>query len=258
MIEKNYEFLTRALAKLGFEDKLNDALRTKMVLGMPAFDLRAGVKHGNNQMVHDLRFARKKEDGFYFLNSQQVTLKKEGQEPVTQNFTFFNQDGFNNKETFNLMEGRSVRNSRTIDGRPTPVWTYIDFKADKNDKGNYVVRNPKEGDLKFDIDAALKALPLQSMSPDDLGKLTKSLEGGNLTPATLKVDGSWSRVYLEATPTRNMVTAYDTNMQKISLSGGKVELLSDDTSLRKVSDTTEKLLKKEDKPAQGLTKKVGS
>src|SRR5262249_33435915 len=97
-----------------------------------------------------------------------------------------------------------------------------------------------------------------NMSPDDLGKLTKSLEGGNLTPATLKVDGNWNRVYLEATPTRNMVTAYDTNMQKISLSGGKVELLTDDNPLRKVPDTTEKLLKKEDKPAQGLTKKVGS
>lgn len=255
MNERNYEFLTRALGKLGFEDKLNAALRTKMELNMKTFDLRAAVTHGKDQMVHELHFDKKKDDGFYFLNSQDVTLTKPGQEPVTQKFTFFNQGGFDNKETYNLMDKRPVRNTKTIDEKPAIVWTYIDFTADKNVNGNYVTRSPKEKDLKFDLNDAIDKLPVQNLSPEEKQKLTQSLADGNLTPATVKVDGRWEKVFLEATPTKGMITAYDATMQKLNLSAGKVELLPDDNT-KKLPPSTTQLLNKEEKKAQGQSQKI--
>src|ERR1700738_2132230 len=110
MHEENYNFLVRALGKLGFEDSLNDALRTKMQLNFPSFELKAKVEHGKDDMIHELKFDKKKETGYYFLNEQNVTLIKENKEEVKQKFPFFNQTGFSNDETYNLMSGRSVRN----------------------------------------------------------------------------------------------------------------------------------------------------
>src|SRR5450756_1319669 len=108
MNEDNYQFLVRALGKLGFEDSLNNALRTKMQLNFPSFELKAKVNHGTEHMIHELKFESKKAGGLYFLNSQNVTLVKENQEELSQKFPFFNQKGFSNDETYNLMNGRAV------------------------------------------------------------------------------------------------------------------------------------------------------
>jgi hypothetical protein len=59
--------------------------------------MKSVLKRGTMKvMIHDLHFERKNEKGFYFLNSETVTLQKENQEAITQKFAFFNQKGFSN------------------------------------------------------------------------------------------------------------------------------------------------------------------
>ena len=257
MNEDNYQFLTRALAKFGFEDSLNDALHTKMKLNFQAFDLKAQVKHGADVMIHDLHFERKNDKGFYFLNSETVTLQKENQEAITQKFAFFNQKGFSNEEAYNLMSGRPVRNTVVINDESVTRWTYIDFNAEKNKNGNYVFRNPKEDDLNFNLVTALSKLPIQNLSPQEKEAMLQGLRSGNLVPASLKVEGVWERTYLEANPLMGKINVYDANLNKIALSNSKIQVLADDTTLKNVPEAVVKLLDKDQSQGQGRGKKIG-
>jgi hypothetical protein len=258
MNEDNYQFLTRALGKLGFEDSLNDALRTKMQLNMSTIDLKAKVTHGQDSMTHELHFERKKENGFYFLNSQQVTLSRPGKEDVTQSFPFYNQKGFSNDEAHNLMSGRSVHNTITVEGQSIPRWTYIDFNSEKNKKGNYVFRNPKDEDLKYDLLAAVSKLPIQNMSPAEKEGLLKSLRNGDLVESTLKVDGRWEKTYLEANPQMRMINVYNSDMQKITLSNNKIQVLAEENNVKPLPDATTRILNKEQSQGQGQSKKISN
>ena len=257
MNEKNYQFLSRALGKLGFEDSLNNALRTKMQLNFDSFDLRAKVTHGSDQMVHELHFDKKKDGEFYFLNNQTVTLTKPNEQPITQRFGFFNQSGFSNEEAYNLMNGRSVRNTRTEDEKTYVVWTYIDFNSEKNKHDNYVMRSPKENDLKFDLKETLDKLPIQSLSPAEREKLEQSLASGNVVSATVKVAGQLEKVNLTANPTMRMINVVDGEGKKVSLSKNKVELLPED-NVKQLPDTTKRLLEKEKTQGQSQGKKIGN
>ncbi len=250
MNEDNYQFLVRALGKLGFEDSLNDALRTKMQLNFPSFDLKAKVNHGNEYVIHELKFEQKKTGGLYFLNSQNVTLVKEDKEEVKQRFPFFNQKGFSNEETYNLMKGRSVRNKVNIEGKEVIRWTRIDFAAEKNKNDNFIFRNAKEEDSNFSLVKELSKLPIQSLSQEDKESLLKSLQMGNRESVFIRREGQRERVYLEASPNTNSINAYNSQNERMSFSNSKIQVMQEEAK-RELPDLTKKIMEKANAPNIG-------
>jgi len=257
MFEENYSFLARAVGKLGFEDTLNGPLRTKMEEGQPSFELKAKVNHGKDNMIHELQFERKKESGYYFLQSQNVTLINENKEELKQRFPFFNQTGFNNDETYNLMMGRPVRNRISKEGQEIIRWTYLDLKAPRNDKGNIVFRNPREADLNFSLAKAVNNLPLQNIGQEEKENILKGLQQGNLMEVTLRLNGRLEKVHLQADPIYNRVLVFNSQMEKITLSNSKIQVLEEEK--KELPDTTKKLMEKinDPKKEKELKQKIG-
>ena len=243
MNEDNYQFLVRALGKLGFEDSLDSALRTKMQLNFPSFELKAKVNHGKDHMIHELSFDQKKTGGFYFLNSQNVTLVKENQEEVKQRFPFFNQKGFSNEQTYNLMNGRSVLNTVRIEGKEITRWTRIDFLSEKNDKDNFIFRNVKVDDLSFSLPKELGKLPIQGLDQDSKESLLRGLQIGNRETVLLRHEGQRERVYLEASPGTNSINVYNSQGERINLSTSKIQVIQEEKA-KEVPDMTKKMMEK--------------
>lgn len=257
MLEENYSFLARSLGKLGFEDTLNGALRRKMEEGQPSFELKAKISHGKDDMVHELQFEKKKDSGYYFLQSQNVTLINENREELKQRFPFFNQTGFNNDETYNLMKGRAVRNSIRKEGQEITRWTYLDLKAPRNEKGNIVFRNPREADLNFSLVKSLNNLPTQTLSQEEKENILKGLQQGNIMEVTLRLNGRPEKVNLQADPVYNRILVFNSQMEKINLSNSKIQVLEEEK--KELPDSTKKLMEKinDPKPEKELKKKVG-
>jgi hypothetical protein len=116
MVEKNYQFLSETLSQLGFGDTLNDALKTKMKLGMPEFDLKAKDTYNKDQMLYTLKFARKEDGDFYFLNTYNAKLTKENGETLSQNFPLYKQRGYSTEEAYNMLSGRAVYKTFSKEG----------------------------------------------------------------------------------------------------------------------------------------------
>lgn len=256
MTEENYSFLARSLGKLGFEDTLNGTLQKKMEEGQLSFELKAKVNHGKDNMVHELQFERKKESGYYFLQAQNVTLISE-QGELKQRFPFFNQTGFNNDETYNLMKGRAVRNNIRKEGQEITRWTYLDLKAPRNEKGNIVFRNPREEDLNFNLVKAVSNLPMQSLSEKEKEDLLKGLQQGNLMEVTLRLNGRLEKAHLQADPVYNRILVFNSQMEKINLSNSKIQVLEEEK--KDLPDTTKKLMEKinDPKPNKEIKQKIG-
>jgi len=257
MFEENYSFLARSLGKLGFEDTLDGALRKKMEEGQPSFELKAKINHGKEDMIHELQFEKKKDSGYYFLQSQNVTLVKENKEEMKQRFPFFNQTGFNNDETYNLMKGRAVRNSIRKEGQEITRWTYLDLKAPRNEKGNIVFRNPREADLNFNLAKAVNNLPLQSLNEKEKEDLLKGLQQGNIMDVAIRLNGRPEKVHVQADPVYNRVLVFNSQMEKINLSNNKIQVLEEEK--KELPDTTKKLMEKIEgpKPEKELKRKIG-
>jgi hypothetical protein len=208
-------------------------------------------------MIHELHFEKKKDTGYYFLNAQHVTLINENKEQIQQRFPFFNQTGFSNDETYNLMKGRTVRNKIRVEGKEVTRWTFLDLKAPRNDKGNIIFRNPREDSLNFNLAKAVNGLPIQNLEQQDKEALLRSLQQGNLAEVTLRLNGRLEKVHLQADPIYNRVLAFNSQMEKISLSSSKIQLLEEEK--KELPDTTKKLMEKinDPKPEKELKKKIG-
>jgi hypothetical protein len=205
-------------------------------------------------MIHELQFEKKKDSGYYFLQSQNVTLTNENKEELKQRFPFFNQTGFNNDETYNLMKGRAVRNHIRKEGQEITRWTYLDLKAPRNDKGNIVFRNPREADLNFSLAKAVNNLPLQSLSQEEKENLLKGLQQGNIMDATIRLNGRPEKVHLQADPVYNRVLVFNSQMEKISLSNSKIQVLEEEK--KELPDATKKLMEKINDPKPDKEKKM--
>src|SRR5450631_2618090 len=166
MVEKNYQFLSEALSQLGFADTLNDALGTKMKLGMPEFELKAKDSYGKDEVIYALKFGKKEDGEFYFLNAYHAKLTKENGEVLAQNFPLFQQRGFTADETYNMLSGRSVYNSFRKDGQEISRWSRLDFNS-QNDKGNFPIKSYYDNKSNFNLVKELSKLPLMANTQED-------------------------------------------------------------------------------------------
>lgn len=220
MNTKNFEFLRDGLKYMGFGEKLNTDLETKIKEQPGEFQLalqgefkRDGV---TDKVDYKLDFKKSDQTDMYFFNRYQATLK--GEDPSqdkSQTFYVTKNSGMTAKEAYNLLSGRSVNKDLTNkEGQPFNAWLQLDFKEkDKND--NFKVKQYHSG-YGYDLEAVLNRYPIKELSSDDDRlKIIRSLEKGNVHQVTFLKEGKEDKMHIEANPQFKTLNLYDVKMQKV-------------------------------------------
>ena len=216
MNQKNVEYLENNLKYLGFGDKLNEELRSKVAEGKLDFTLRHEAEFNGRKLSATLHFRRPEATDLYFLNKWDGKLLSEiGKREQT--FYLKNGHGISLKEGFNLLEGRAVHLLlQDREGEKYKAWLQLDLKSQES-SGNYRV-NQYHQNYGFDLEKALSVFPIKDLqTPEQKHTLIKSLEKGNVQSAVFDKDGFAEKLFVEAAPRFKSINVYDHSGQKLSL-----------------------------------------
>jgi len=216
---KNFEFLGDGLKYMGFGDKLNNDLESKIKEQPSEFKLNMMgefTKDGLKDKVnYTLDFKKSDQTDMYFLNRYQATLKNENPElERSQTFYVTKNSGITAKEAYNLLSGRAVNKDLTTkEGQPFNAWLQLDFQEkDKND--NYKVKQYHAG-YGYDLEMTVAKYPIrEQVEPDQKASLLKSLEKGNMTQVTFVKEGKDEKMFVTANPQFKTLDLYDSKMQR--------------------------------------------
>ena len=255
METKNLEFLKEGLKYLGFGEKLNLELESKIKELPPAFSLQMTAEYKKGQGVekveYKLDFRKSDKSDMFFFNRYEATLKNEdATKDKSQTFYIAKNAGITAKEAYNLLSGRAVNKDLTNkEGQSFNAWVQLDFT--EKDKNNNFKINQYHAGYGYELDKALAKFPIKELGDaEQKEKIVKSLEKGNLTSATFIREGREEKMFMEANPKFKSLNVYDSVMKKIVQENGKKEskqgteqTTQKKESLRKGSDV-------EDGPAQ--------
>jgi hypothetical protein len=240
---ENYDYLTKALAKLGFDGVLDDPLKTAMALGTPEIKLSAqlDLKEGQN-MQFDFFFKHKEENDRYFLNNVFTTLNKPNVEPIAHDFFLYRQQGYDIREMENMLKGRSVFTQyKNESGETVQLWRQIDFTA-KDERGNNLVRSYYNNDNKFNLDEQLKKLPFTGISREERDSILNALKRGDQVPAVLKQGVGKEAMYLVASPDSRSIQVYNQQGVKVSIANNHLRVISEGKDAKQLPGTTKDIL----------------
>lgn len=276
MNQKNYQYLAEGTNLLGFGDKLNGALKTKMELNFETFELKANGMFEKDRMDYALTFEKGKgrEDGgeqFYFLNKIKATITKEDGQSQAHEFRLYNQRGFNTKEMFNLMDGRPVyKTFKKRDGEITGQWTRLDF-ASRDENGNAMERKYYDNQINFSLAKEVSKLNLLFANREEKEQMLKDLQSGDLVEVSIKKDGRMEKAYVGVPLQLGGVRMYNADMKEIRRTdSNNINLVAEDQSVKtgipkektaeqgqseKLPDSTKKLIEKAEK-AQGQDQQI--
>lgn len=228
MNKENVDFLKERLYFLGFSEKLDKELETKIAAKEEKFTLsypgEFGKEGAKKTVNYDFDFSKSKEKDMYFLNNFTATLNPGTDKERSQKFFLNNGSGVTGKEAFNLLEGRAVFKSNLTkkpkedagpDEKPEKyaAWIQLNFK-EKNEHGNYK-QNQFHEKWKYDLEKSLGKHPIKELnSTVQKEDLIKSLQKGNLQSVTFSKDGNESKMFVEANPRERNINVYDENMKK--------------------------------------------
>jgi hypothetical protein len=221
MNTKNFEFLKDGLKYMGFGDKLNSELETRINEQPTEFKLSMQGEYkkdsGVERVDYTLDFRKSDQTDMYFFNRYQATLRNEEDPTKEKSQTFYvtKNSGITAKEAYNLLSGRSVNKDLTNkEGQPFNAWLKMDFtEKDKND--NFKVKQFTSG-YGYELDKVLDKFPVKELADaEQKEKLMKSLEKGNLTSVTFQKDGKEDKMFIEANPQFKTLTVYDASMKKM-------------------------------------------
>jgi hypothetical protein len=185
--------LVKQVKYAGFGESKELEIRNRIANNEPSFQIVHQPDFKNNcEAIANIKKSETKDD--YYFNSYDVTVKKEGMEPVKQNIFVQKPEQDNNgnwvnstitlKEAYNMMDlddkgnGRSVlKDFVTKEKEHYQAWVKFDFTT-KNEFGNYpILKTPA-----FDLDAKLENSNIKGMKdPIVREQLRKRLEKGNET-----------------------------------------------------------------------------
>ena len=216
MNEKNYEYLTEQLKRTGFEDTLNEELRSNMEKQNPEFTLNMQKSYGTDDVKATLHFKKSDEADMFFFNKYDLQLKKENSEAIQQ--TFYPNKNITLKEGYNLLDGRAVHKTLTNkEGEKYQAWLQLDFK-DNTDSGNFKMKQYHHN-YGFDLEQTLAKYPIKELQNEKFKEsLIRSLERGNLQSVTFLINGAEQKIFLMTNPAFKALSAYDENGKKIKLS----------------------------------------
>lgn len=228
MNQKNFEYLRDQVKYTGFGEGLENDLKQKIQEGKPEFKLAYETKYGNDAVNATLNFSQSKQSDMYFFNSYQVTVQKENTaETMAQTFYINKGNNITLKESYNLMEGRSVNKDLTNkEGQVYNAWIQMDFKQ-SDDNGNFKLKHYHQN-YGYDLETVLSKHPIRELSNEEYkSNLLDSLKKGNLQSATFRIDGTDQKHYIEANPQFKTVNIYDSSMQRVDNRQSKKERQSE-------------------------------
>jgi hypothetical protein len=216
---KNLEFLKEGLKYLGFGDKLNNDLESKIKEQPTEFKLLLTGEFARNEIKdkvsYQLDFKKSDQTDMYFLNRYQAILKNDDPtQEKSQTFYITKNSGITAKEAYNLLSGRAVnKDLNNKEGQPYNAWLQLDFQEkDKND--NFKVKQYHTG-YGYDLEMVIAKYPIkEQLEAEQKTKLMKSLEKGNLTQVTFAREGGEDKMFVAANPQYKTLDLYDSKMQK--------------------------------------------
>lgn len=231
MNQKNFEYLRDQIKYTGFGEGLENDLKKKIQEGNPEFKLAYETKYGNDTVNATLNFSQSKQSDMYFFNSYQVNVQKENSaEAMEQTFYINKGNNITLKESYNLMEGRSVNKDLTNkEGQVYNAWIQMDFKQ-SDDNGNFKLKHYHQN-YGYDLEAVLSKHPIRELSNEEYkANLMDSLKKGNLQSATFQTNGADQKQYIEANPQFKTINIYDGSMQRVDNRQSKKEQQSEGQS----------------------------
>ncbi len=224
MNQKNFEYLRDQVKYMGFGEGLENDLKQKIQQENPEFKLPYETKYGNDTVNATLNFSQSKQSDMYFFNSYQVSLQKENSATKMEQTFYINKgNNITLKEAYNLMGGRSVNKDLTNkEGQVYNAWVQMDFKQSDNN-GNFKLKHYHEN-YGYDLEAVLSRHPLKELGNEEhKSNLINSLKKGNLQSATVQLNGTEQKRFIEANPQFKTINIYDSNMQRLSTTHSRKE-----------------------------------
>jgi len=213
MNEKNYDYLKDNIKYMGFGEKLYPELEKQMQQGFTEFQLKIQTEFNKDKIGATLHFKKSDNSEMYFLNRYDATLEKANNEKLSQTIYLNKGQGITMKETYNLLNGRSVNTDLTTkEGQKYNAWVQLDFK-NKNKQGNYETKQFHQN-YGYDLMASLQKYPIKElMDVKEKERLIASLQRGNLQVVTFQLNGSDQKMFIEANPQFKTLNIYDKDMK---------------------------------------------
>jgi hypothetical protein len=217
MNDKNYEYLTEQLKRTGFEDTLNEELRSNMQKQNPEFTINMQKSYGTDNIKATLHFKKSDESDIFFFNKYDLQLKKQNSDEAVRQ-TFYPNKNITLKEGYNLLDGRAVHKTLTNkEDEKYTAWLQLDFK-NNTESGNYQLKQYHQN-YGFDLEKTLSKYPVKELQNEKFKEsLIRSLERGNLQSATFILNGKEEKIFLTPNVAFKSLSAFDDKMQKIKLS----------------------------------------
>jgi hypothetical protein len=215
MNEQNVEYLKNNIKYLGFSDSVFPELIKNMENRFPEFTLTHTRDYGSEKLEAKLHFSKSQTSDMYFANNYLATLTKSNQEKVSQMIYLEKGNGLTQKETYNLLSGRSVNTDlKNKEGEKYNAWIKLDFSA-KEPNGNFKVNQFHEA-YKYDLAATLQKYHINELKEDaQKERLIQSLQRGNKQLVTFEKNGVAEKLWIEANPQFKSLNIYDDQNRKV-------------------------------------------
>lgn len=245
MVEANYSYLVNdVLPKLGFNEILDEPLRSAMKLGLEEISLKVIDKQPGGDFQYNVVIEKGKgemndpeKERFYFANRVEVTYQMHGEsKPRQHTFGLYRQKGFPVNQMRNLMKGNYVHNTFRKDGQEHGRWQYVDFKAVKDD-GGHPLKSIWDNNLDWNVSRELSELPLvNQLTREAKEDILRALHNGEEVAAVLKIDKKSEQVALRANPQRMGIEFYDSQGLKIGSNSPKMTVVDDGKHSRNLKE----------------------
>jgi len=259
MNQQNYEYLKDNIKYMGFGEKQHDVLQQHLQEGKENFQMAFTSEVNKKPFEAVLQFRKSDNSDMYFLNSYHASLERRNGEKMEQTFYLNKGKGVTAKESFNLLEGRSVFKELTNKaGEPYKAWMQLDFDSKDKNK-NYEVKQFHEN-YGYDLKAAVGKFAVSELDGGEKEKsLMQSLQKGNIQSVSVGLNGESRRFFIEANPQYKTVNLYDDKMQRLSQEQ-RVELsgkqdVKEDNKLEVKKESKKSVSQKSGDEPEGVKKK---
>lgn len=200
--EQNFTRLNHMVKQSGFTQNIDHVLQKMIAQDLPRFHVRyADIRHPNTDFI--LHFSKIPGTGTYEFERFEAASrpsKNHQEEQQWQPFTINADLSFSATEAAHLVNGRGVCKEGN-------TW----FVLDRTDWLN-PVKNTS-----FDLETALKELPLTEMNFVEHRNLLNSLKSGATKEVTLNINGDLQKYQLVASPLNQSVRAFDTSNRLVHI-----------------------------------------
>jgi hypothetical protein len=204
MNEQNLDYLKNNIKYLGLGDKLYPDLEKNLREGKPEFKLQTANTFNAAALQATLHFRK-----------YDAKLQQPGMADKEQIFYLDKGKGVTAKEAYNLLDGRSVYKELTSkEGQTYNAWQKLDFDH-KDERGNFKVNQYHEN-YGYNLEAALKNLPLADKGEVLEAQLIKALQKGNLQLVNVLEGATKIQIHLAANPQFKTLDLFDSNMKPLS------------------------------------------